>query len=114
MVRSSPQACMPMTPDDETILRRAIAERRLVEFLFQGCVRIAEPHDYGVRQGKTQLLAFQVAGESKSGALPNWRWIDLAHASSFRLLEQTFAGGRPTPSGKHSPWEKLFLRVKGR
>jgi len=32
--------------------------------------------------------------------------------SDARLLEQTFPGGRPTPSGKHHKWDKLFLRVE--
>jgi hypothetical protein len=29
-----------------------------------------------------------------------------------QLLDQTFSGGRPTSSGKHHKWGKLFLRVK--
>ena len=27
-------------------------------------------------------------------------------------LGPTFPGGRPTPSGKHLKWTKLFIRVK--
>ncbi len=102
-----------MTPEDDAILRTAILQRRLVQFALHGHVRIAEPHDYGIRNGQAQLLAYQVAGTSSSGKLPNWRWVILAEASDFKLLETTFPGGRVTPSGKHSPWETLFLRVKG-
>jgi hypothetical protein len=32
--------------------------------------------------------------------------------SDVHLLNQTFQGGRPTPSGKHHKWDKLFIRVK--
>jgi hypothetical protein len=28
------------------------------------------------------------------------------------ILAQTFPGGRPTGSGKHLKWDKLFIRVK--
>jgi hypothetical protein len=28
------------------------------------------------------------------------------------LLGQTFPGGRPTSSGNHIQWDKLFIRVK--
>ena len=30
----------------------------------------------------------------------------------IRLLDQTFPGGRPTSSGNHIKWDKLFIRVK--
>jgi hypothetical protein len=30
----------------------------------------------------------------------------------LELLETTFAGGRPTASGKHLRWDILFIRVK--
>jgi hypothetical protein len=32
--------------------------------------------------------------------------------SDAELLDQTFPGGRPTESGRHHKWDKLFLRVK--
>jgi hypothetical protein len=32
--------------------------------------------------------------------------------SDIKLLDQTFPGGRPTGSGKHVQWDKLFIRVK--
>jgi hypothetical protein len=51
-------------------------------------------------------------GGSSSGRLPNWRWMQVDLISDIRLLDQTFPGGRPTPSGKHQKWDKLFIRVK--
>jgi hypothetical protein len=32
--------------------------------------------------------------------------------TDLALLDQTFSGGRPTASGKHLKWDKLFIRVK--
>jgi hypothetical protein len=100
-----------MNPEDDATIRTAITQRRLLRFSLHGCVRIAEPHDYGIRKGEIQLLVYQVDGESRSGKLPNWRWVVLAQASGFTLLDQTFDGGRAVPSGKHNPWQTLFLRV---
>jgi hypothetical protein len=103
---------MPMTPDDDARLRFAIAHRRLVRFTLRGRPRIAEPHDYGVIDGDERLLAYQVAGETSPGKkLPGWRWVRLAEASAFEVLEATFPGGREAPSGKHAKWDRLFLRV---
>ena len=35
-----------------------------------------------------------------------------AEIDEIQLLDQTFPGGRPTPSGRHVKWDKLFIRVK--
>jgi hypothetical protein len=73
--------------------------------------RIVEPHDYGVHNGVVKLLGYQVGGSS-SGRLPNWRWMETDLISDIHLLNRTFPGGRPTPSGKHHQWDQLFIRVK--
>lgn len=73
--------------------------------------RIVEPHDYGVQNGRRRLLAYQIGGSS-TGRLPNWRWMDTDGISELKLLNKTFKGGRPAPSGKHHQWDELFARVK--
>ena len=54
---------MPDTPQrsslDETI-RTAIAQKRLVRIRYDGRVRVAEPHDYGIRKGVERLLGYQL------------------------------------------------------
>jgi hypothetical protein len=100
------------TAGNDALIRCAIAERRLIRFEVDGLVRIAEPHDYGIRKDVPQLLAYQTGGQSKSGKLPNWRWFVISRMSNLEILSQSFAGGRPSPSGKHSAQE-LFLRVEG-
>jgi hypothetical protein len=35
-----------------------------------------------------------------------------AEIINLELLDQTFRGGRPTPTGNHIKWDKLFIRVK--
>ncbi|BDC49060.1 hypothetical protein F183_A13760 [Bryobacterales bacterium F-183] len=94
----------------DALLRRAIAEKRLIEFRYKGKVRVVEPHDYGVHNGEVKLFGYQVGGES-SQKLPNWRWGVVGEMSEVKVLEQKFAGGRGAASGKHHTWEKVFARV---
>jgi hypothetical protein len=96
----------------DRIIRQAIGERRLIRFWLDGHERIAEPHDYGIRSDAVHLLVFQVGGTSKSGGLPDWRWVRLARASGFELLDRRFDGQRPPPGDRHAAWERLFLRVE--
>jgi hypothetical protein len=93
------------------LLRTAIEQRRLIRLVYQNKDRILEPHDYGIHNGAVKLLAYQIAGPS-GGRLANWRWLDTRLISDLRVLDQPFPGGRPTPSGKHQKWDKLFIRVR--
>lgn len=104
---------MPFKREDDRVIRTAIAEKRMIRFTMDGRERIGEPHDYGMRKGKSSLLIWQVAGYSRSGRLPEWRWILLEKASNFELLDLTFAGGRgDDEQQKHSDWEEVWARVK--
>jgi hypothetical protein len=103
---------MQFPRDVDRILRVAIAERRLIRFSLDGHERIAEPHDYGIKNGAVHVLVYQVGGTSRSGGLPDWRWVRLARATGFELLDQHFAGGRDPENGRHAQWEQLFLRVE--
>ena len=92
-------------------LRTAIKQTRLIRFFYQNKERVVEPHDYGIQNGSVKLLSYQVGGSS-SGSLPDWRCFEVDAISQIQLLDQTFPGGRPSPSGKHHEWDKLFIRVE--
>ena len=98
-------------PGLDQLIRTAIEQTRLLRLRYRNQLRIVEPHDYGVHNGVVKLLTWQIAGAS-SGPLPNWRWIETDLISDAQMLDQTFPGGRPTPSGKHHKWDELYLRVR--
>lgn len=99
------------TGTDDQRIRFAIAEKRLLQFSLQGLPRVAEPHDYGVRKGVPQLLVYQIGGESRTGKLPDWRWVVLSRASGFEVLDETFDGGRNGDDRKHANWDRVYARV---
>ena len=99
-----------MLTDD---LINAIGTRRLVRFRYHDCERLVEPHDLGIAGGVEQLLAYQIGGESRSGSLPEWRRFDVRDIGDLRILKETFAGSRMAPSGRHSSWDRIIVRVGG-
>jgi hypothetical protein len=105
----------PMSPEAEPnvnpLIWAAIEQKRLLRFRYKNRERIVEPHDYGIHNGLIKLFGYQVGGSS-SQKLPNWRWTEQDLISNLELLDRTFPGGRPTKSGKHHKWDKLFIRVK--
>lgn len=98
-------------PGLDQLIRTAIEQTRLLRLRYQNKLRIVEPHDYGIHKGVTKLLTWQIGGAS-SGPLPNWRWMETDLISDAQMLDRTFPGGRPTSSGKHHKWDKLYLRVR--
>jgi hypothetical protein len=98
-------------PNINPAIWAAIEQKRLLRFRYKNRERIVEPHDYGIHNGLIKLFGYQVGGSS-SQKLPNWRWTEQDLISNLELLDRTFPGGRPTKSGKHHKWDKLFIRVK--
>jgi hypothetical protein len=84
----------------------AIRRKRLIALRFKNKDRVAEPHDYGIRDGRETLLAWQLEPET------GWRWFGIERISGLSVVEaKSFAGGRSAPSGKHHAWDRLFARV---
>jgi hypothetical protein len=86
----------------------------LVSFVLDGRLRVAEPHDYGVIAGVRRLFFYQVGGESRSSGPMGWRWGELSRISAMKLLDDTFAGSRPAPSGRHQRWDAIIASVSVR
>ena len=92
------------------LLWTAIEHRRMIRLVYHHKPRILEPHDHGILNGSIQLLGYQVGGSS-SRPLPNWILMKANDIADLEMLDQNFPGGRPTVSGKHLKWDKLFIRV---
>lgn len=89
----------------------AIRGKRLLRLDHGGGTRIVEPHLLGIQDGRLGIMAFQLEGYTSSGGLPMWRRLYLADAANASVLDRTFAGRRPFPSGKHSQWDQTLLVV---
>jgi hypothetical protein len=111
ILESGKLAMVHVRPEVDQLLYTAITKRRLIRFFYKSKERIAEPHDYGIQNGRALLLTYQISGQSNSGKLPAWRWIDVAKIRNLDLLERTFSGNRPARSGQHHQWDQLFVRV---
>jgi hypothetical protein len=94
-------------------IRTAIADRRLVEVRYQGTMRIAEPHDYGIQNGRERLLVFQRLGPARPGhASTGWRLLERSKIEALTVLEESFEGSRGQAHSAHHQWETVYQRVK--
>jgi hypothetical protein len=75
-------------------LTRAIEERHVVRLRYDDdhANRLVLPHVlYRTSAGRECVDAYQVAGPSHSGGLPEWRLFDLAKVRRFEVLPEEFA-----------------------
>jgi hypothetical protein len=71
-------------------LAQALRERRAVKVRYHGADRIVCPHVLGWKHGRPKLLAYQVAGSTSHGPLPNqlhqrWRSMFIDEIESVAL-----------------------------
>jgi len=77
-------------------IARAIKEKRLITFRYQGNLRTVEPHTYGFHtNGHEALCAYQVQGASQSGAHSGWKTFRIAGISSIVVSSDRFLSARP-------------------
>jgi hypothetical protein len=95
------------------MIRNAIGNRNLIEFSYHGYPRIAEPHVYGVKNGKRQILVYQTGGLTSSGKVPDWRRINLDEIVGMKVVAaQTFPGPRDNKSPDYDDWDTVIAAVK--
>ena len=95
-----------------SIIRNAIAKKELVEFTYRGYPRVAEPHVYGIKDGKRQLLVYQVGGLVSSGKIQDWRRIKLEEISGLKVAGGHFAGRRDDRTSDYDNWDTVIAAVE--
>lgn len=72
----------------------AIENRNIIEFNYEGELRVVEPHCYGETTARNEgLRAYQIDGYSSTGKF-GWKMYDLGKADDIITTEQTFDGPR--------------------
>ena len=89
-------------------IRSAIEKRQVVEFSYKGHIRIAEPHIYGIKNEKRQLLVYQIGGGTSSGGIPDWRRLNIDEISGFKVTDQTFVPRPELKQGDRGDWDVII------
>ena len=94
-------------------LRFAIEHKRLIEVQYHGRVRVAEPHDYGVKNGSAKVLVYQlrVNGRADGAHSRGWRLLEVGEIALCAVSDSTFAGSRADPSQQHFTCDEIYARV---
>lgn len=77
----------------ETKICEAIRERLLIEFIYDGQVRIVEPYILGVHKDTSckVMLAYQVGGHIENENAPLWKLYKVDKMGKMKLTEDKFS-----------------------
>ncbi len=72
----------------------AIRKKNLLEFYYEGGIRVVEPHCYGITTAQNEgLRAYQIEGYSSSGKM-GWKMFDLSKAEDISVSNNVFDSPR--------------------
>ena len=76
--------------DKQDLICNAIKDRNVIQFYYDGHLRIVEPFTLGILKTtrNTSLSAFRVGGYSESENSPPWRLYTLNKISSIKTLNR--------------------------
>lgn len=92
------------------LIKKAIENKNLISFEYNGKIRIGEPHILGILNNKEQLLLWQISGESNSGFLPNWRRCDITNIFNLNILPETFVNIRE--QGRGASFDTIYALIE--
>lgn len=93
-------------------IRKAIQQKLLIEFYYDGGIRIVEPHCYGISTaGNPVLRAYQITGTSKSGLSSGWKLFDLSKIINLAVSSQSFIGVRPGFNPNDSAMTSIYCHA---
>lgn len=90
---------------NQTIIE-AIENQQLIEFYYDGELRVVQPYCYGVsKAGNDVLRAFQVDGYSSSNKMW-WKMYTLSKMQQIQIMEDTF-----NPRNDYKRGDKDMMKI---
>ncbi|OQS45193.1 hypothetical protein B0T49_21805 [Chromobacterium violaceum] len=96
--------------DKEHLICKAILEKRVLAFYYDGHYRTVEPHAYGTSKGGLYLLGYQLTGKSRSGQSLGWRQFKVDHIAYMQILTDGFTSSFLGSEPKN--WERYIALVE--
>lgn len=101
-----------MAPHEPNVLCVAIAQRRLLEFYYQGHFRIVAPYCHGVsKRGAEALRGVQLRGTSSSGGFGFGKLWRVGEMSKIQMIDETFLANDPNYNADDTAMVRIHCRV---
>jgi hypothetical protein len=86
----------------------AIQNREIIQFYYDGGLRVVEPYCYGESgKGNLVLRGFQIEGYSSSGESVGWKLFKIDEMVNISFSGHKFTGTRPN----YNPNDRGMIRI---
>lgn len=90
----------------------AISKRAVIQFHYDGGMRIVEPHCHGVSSAGNELLrGYQTGGYSESGKPVEWKLFTVSKISSISQTGDMFSQNRPFYNSSDKAMQTICCHV---
>jgi hypothetical protein len=91
----------------------SIRDRRIIEFHYEGGIRVVEPHCYGLQRetGEEVLLGYQTGGHTRTGGVPDWRLYEVSRISGLKITDISFLGPRSGYNPEDPRFSEAFCKL---
>jgi len=97
--------------EKKDLLCRAIADKHIVQFKYDGRTRIVEPFCCGTSVSENFVLrGFQIRGTDKTKPFC-WRLYELSEMSQLSITQHSFKGKREDYNLEDTAITKIFCRI---
>lgn len=95
-----------------SIICNAIKNKQVLEFYYDGGIRVVEPFCYGISTAGNEVLrGFQIEGYSNSGNSFGWKLFKIDEMTSIRNKNMNFSGQRPYYNPNDKSMTEIFCCV---
>lgn len=96
----------------ENIIKEAIENKQLLEFVYNDKRRVVEPYTFGCsHKGDDTLSAFQIEGGSNSSKDLGWRQFIIENIESLVLLDTKFEDIREGYNPNDSRMSEIYITI---
>jgi predicted DNA-binding transcriptional regulator YafY len=96
----------------ENIIKEAIENKKVIEFIYKNDIRVVEPFVLGVSStGKVSVRAYQVGGNSTDSNTIGWKMFTLDKMSNLQVKSDDFTGLREHYNSNDSALNPIYARV---
>lgn len=96
----------------QNIIKDAILNQSLIEFLYKDELRVVEPYTFGMNtRGNDVLSAYQIEGGSSSSEDLGWRLFSLNKINNLKLLDTKFSEIRSEYNPNDSRMQHIYAGI---
>ena len=89
------------------VICKAIQNKSVLKFTYQGHQRVVEPHAYGLSRARNEVIRCYQIGGTSSSEIPAWKLFEVDEIESLKVTNEHFL----KPHDGYSKGDKHMIEI---